>query len=106
MAITSRCLILLDGCIYDPENIQRVKFAYSQGHMVAPHTWAHKDLTSLSYKGINSEMARVELALQRIIGVKPAFTKPPHDNYNDLVRKVACSQTKAHHLGPRLWRFD
>jgi hypothetical protein len=63
--------LFVDGCIYSKENIQRVKFAYGQGHMVASHTWAHKDLTTLSAEDINSEMSRVEDALDRIIGVSP-----------------------------------
>jgi peptidoglycan/xylan/chitin deacetylase (PgdA/CDA1 family) len=57
--------------------------------MVASHTWAHKNLTTLSEKDINSEMALVEQALQRILGVTPAFTRPPYGSYNDRVRKVA-----------------
>jgi peptidoglycan/xylan/chitin deacetylase (PgdA/CDA1 family) len=93
---------LLDGCIYSDEDVQRVKFAYDQGHMVASHTWAHKDLTTLSRDEIDSEMSRVEEALQRIIGVTPAFTRPPYGNYNDLVRQVASAR------GQKLitWDFD
>ena len=72
--------------------MERVKFAYGEGHMVASHTWAHKDLTTLSEDDINSEMERVEEALERIIGVKVAFTRPPYSKYNDLVRQVAHSR--------------
>jgi peptidoglycan/xylan/chitin deacetylase (PgdA/CDA1 family) len=70
--------------------------------MVASHTWAHKDLTTLSAEDINSEMGRVEEALERIIGVKPAFTRPPYGNINDLVRQVADAR------GQKLvtWDFD
>ena len=82
--------------------MKRVKFAYGKGHMVASHTWAHKDLTTLSEDDINSEMGRVEEALERIIGVKVAFTRPPYSNYNNLVRQVA------HSRGQTLvnWDFD
>jgi peptidoglycan/xylan/chitin deacetylase (PgdA/CDA1 family) len=94
--------ILLDGCIYSKENIQRVKFAYGKGHMVASHTWAHKDLATLSSSQITSEMSRVDQALERIIGVKPAFVRPPYGSYNNLVRQVA------HTRGQKLvtWDFD
>ena len=70
--------------------------------MVGSHTWAHKDLTTLSGDDINSEMERVEEAIQRIIGVKVAFTRPPYGNVNDLVRQVA------HSRGQTLvnWDFD
>jgi len=90
------------GCIYTADNIDRVKFAYGQGHMVASHTWAHKDLSKLSATDVDSEMSRVEEALERIIGVKPAFMRPPYGNYNDVVRQVAAAR------GQSLvtWDFD
>jgi peptidoglycan/xylan/chitin deacetylase (PgdA/CDA1 family) len=93
----------LDGCIYADEDIERVKFAYGQGHMVASYTWAYKDLTTLSEaEDINSEMGRVEEALERIIGVKPAFTRPPYGNINNLVSQVVGAR------GQKLvtWDFD
>jgi peptidoglycan/xylan/chitin deacetylase (PgdA/CDA1 family) len=73
------------GCIYSDDNVKRVKYAYDQGHQVASHTWAHKDLTTLTWDQIHDEMWRVELALQRITGAYPAFMRPPYGNYNNLV---------------------
>ncbi|KAG8712548.1 Carbohydrate esterase 4 protein [Ceratobasidium sp. 394] len=70
------------GCIYDADNIKRVKYAYDKGHQVASHTWAHKDLTTLTWDQVHDEMWRVEQALQRITGVVPAFMRPPYGNYN------------------------
>ncbi|KAJ8468381.1 hypothetical protein ONZ45_g17262 [Pleurotus djamor] len=90
------------GCIYTDDNIKRVKYAYDKGHQVASHTWAHKDLTTLNWDQIHDEMWRVELALQRICGVQPAFMRPPYGNYNDLVRSAAAVR------GQKLaiWDFD
>jgi peptidoglycan/xylan/chitin deacetylase (PgdA/CDA1 family) len=70
--------------------------------MVASHTWAHKDLSKLSLTQITSEMSRVDQALQRIIGVTPAFVRPPYGSYNNLVRQAAASR------GQKLviWDFD
>ena len=92
----------LDGCIYDEINVKRVKYAYAQGHMVASHTWDHKDLTKLTYDQIHDEFYRVELALERLLGVKPAYLRPPYGNYNNLVRQVAYER------GQKLvtWDFD
>ncbi|KAG8792706.1 Carbohydrate esterase 4 protein [Ceratobasidium sp. 428] len=70
------------GCIYDADNIKRVKYAYDKGHQIASHTWAHKDLTTLTWDQVHDEMWRVEQALQRIAGVVPAFMRPPYGNYN------------------------
>jgi hypothetical protein len=36
------------------------------------------DLSKLTEDKIHSEMARVEEAFQRIIGVTPAFVRPPY----------------------------
>jgi peptidoglycan/xylan/chitin deacetylase (PgdA/CDA1 family) len=72
-------------CIYNTNAVNRVKYAYSHGHQVASHTWAHKDLTTLTWDQIHDEMWRVEQALVRITGAYPAFMRPPYGNYNDQV---------------------
>lgn len=38
----------LDGCIYDPDEAQRILYAYQQEHMVSSHTWSHSDLNTLN----------------------------------------------------------
>ncbi|KZP17886.1 carbohydrate esterase family 4 protein [Athelia psychrophila] len=70
--------------------------------MVASHTWDHPHLTTLTKDQINTEMSLVEQALERILGVKPAFMRPPYGEYNDLVRQVAAQR------GQKLvtWDFD
>ncbi|KJA21037.1 carbohydrate esterase family 4 protein [Hypholoma sublateritium FD-334 SS-4] len=72
-------------CIYDEDSVKRVKYVYNHGHQLASHTWAHKDLTTLSWDNIHDEMWRVEQALVRITGAYPAFMRPPYGNYNNLV---------------------
>ncbi|KAF7979559.1 hypothetical protein HWV62_41832 [Athelia sp. TMB] len=90
------------GCIYDEVNVKRVQYAYGKGHMVASHTWDHADLTTLDSDGINNELFLVEQAFQRLLGVTPAFLRPPYGNYNDLVRQIAAQR------GQQLvtWDFD
>ena len=70
--------LYVDRCIYAEESIARVKFAYGQGHQIGSHTWAHKNLSTLTSEQVNSEMARTEQAIQRLIGVQVAFTRPPY----------------------------
>ncbi|TFK36747.1 carbohydrate esterase family 4 protein [Crucibulum laeve] len=91
-----------NACIYDADEQKRVKYAYSMGHQIGSHTWSHLDLTTLTWDQIHDEMWRVEQALQRIIGVTPAFMRPPYGNYNDLVRQASFirNQTLA------IWDFD
>ncbi|KAF4594305.1 Carbohydrate esterase 4 protein [Pleurotus pulmonarius] len=90
------------GCIYDDANIKRVKYAYDKGHQVASHTWGHENLATLTWDQIHDEMWRVELALQRICGVQPAFMRPPFGSYNDLVREA--SAVRGQHIA--IWDFD
>ncbi|KAG9123482.1 Carbohydrate esterase 4 protein [Ceratobasidium sp. 392] len=90
------------GCIYDPDNAKRVKYAYDKGHQIASHTWAHKDLTTLTWDQVHDEMWRVEHALQKITGVVPAFMRPPYGNYNDNVKNVAGARNQS----IAIWDFD
>ncbi|KAF8335844.1 uncharacterized protein EI90DRAFT_3014456 [Cantharellus anzutake] len=89
-------------CIYSADSRARVKYAYSKGHMIGSHTWAHLSLPSLSFSKLTSEMARVDLALQRIIGVTPAFMRPPYGDVNNLVRQVARQRNES----VVLWDLD
>ncbi|KAH6912251.1 glycoside hydrolase/deacetylase [Coprinopsis sp. MPI-PUGE-AT-0042] len=77
------------GCIYDTDIRARVKYAYDHGHLVGSHTWHHYDLSTLSWDQIHDEMWRVELALTRILGVIPAFMRPPFGSFNDLVAEAS-----------------
>ncbi|KAF7761576.1 CAZyme family CE4 [Agaricus bisporus var. burnettii] len=76
-------------CIYDPDMVDNVKYAYNHGHQVASHTWGHEHLASLTWDQIHDEMWRVELALSRITGAYPAFFRPPYGEYNNLVLDAA-----------------
>ncbi|KAG8892169.1 Carbohydrate esterase 4 protein, partial [Tulasnella sp. 408] len=77
------------GCIYSRENEERLKAAFAAGHQIASHTWRHADLATLDYAEVKSEMTRLDDALVKILGVKPAFVRPPYGSYNDLCRQVA-----------------
>ncbi|TFK31165.1 carbohydrate esterase family 4 protein [Crucibulum laeve] len=71
------------GCIYGQEDAKRVKYAYEQKQQIASHTWAHKNLTTLSAD------QNVLEAFERITGAVPAFMRPPYGNYNTRVLDVA-----------------
>ena len=86
--------LYVDRCIYAEESITRVKFAYSQGHQIVSHIWAQKNLSTLTSEQVNSEMARTEQAIQRLIGVQVAFTRPPYGEYNNDVRQVPADRNQ------------
>ncbi|KAG8891262.1 Carbohydrate esterase 4 protein, partial [Tulasnella sp. 408] len=76
-------------CIYSRENEMRLKAALAAGHQIASHTWRHADLANLDRDEVKSEMTQLDDALVKILGVKPAFVRPPYGSYNDLCRQVA-----------------
>ncbi|KAF9021192.1 putative chitin deacetylase [Hymenopellis radicata] len=76
-------------CIYDSDSQDRVKYAYNNGHQIASHTWSHANLATLSRDQLHDEMWRVEQAFQRIVGVTPAYMRPPYGSFNDQVLAVA-----------------
>ncbi|KAG8690035.1 Carbohydrate esterase 4 protein [Ceratobasidium sp. 395] len=90
------------GCIYDSANADSVKYAYDKGHQVASHTWAHKDLATLSGAALLAEFTKVDDALKKITGATPAFMRPPFGSYDAEVQEAAGSvgQTVV------IWDFD
>jgi peptidoglycan/xylan/chitin deacetylase (PgdA/CDA1 family) len=90
------------GCIYDADNVKRIKYLHSKGHQLASHTWGHKDLATLTWDQVHDEMWRVEEALQRITGLTPAFMRPPFGSYNDNV--LAASAVRGQKVA--IWDFD
>ncbi|PPQ69529.1 hypothetical protein CVT26_001787 [Gymnopilus dilepis] len=89
-------------CIYNTDEMNRLKYVHDHGHMLGSHTWAHKDLTTLTWDQIHDEMWRVEQALSRIVGVYPAFMRPPYGNYNDLVLQASAIRGQS----IAMWDFD
>jgi len=90
------------GCIYDQANVDRLKYAYSKGHQIASHTWSHAHLTQISASQLTSEFTKTNTALNKTLGIKPAFMRPPYGEYNSAV------QTEAGKYGQSLviWDFD
>ncbi|KAK4170625.1 hypothetical protein QBC36DRAFT_350873 [Triangularia setosa] len=65
----------LCGCIYRQE--AAVKNAYASGHQVASQSWSHNRIGSMKANQIRTEIIRVEDALVNMVGVKPAYMRPP-----------------------------
>ncbi|KAJ7306890.1 carbohydrate esterase family 4 protein, partial [Mycena albidolilacea] len=89
-------------CIYAAKRIADIKYAYAAGHQIGSHTWSHADLTTLSTDQIKDGMYRVEEALSRILGIKPAFMRPPFGAYNGNVQSIAAGRGQ----NLALWDWD
>ncbi|KAG8955182.1 Carbohydrate esterase 4 protein [Tulasnella sp. 424] len=89
-------------CIYSPENEQRIKTAAAAGHQIASHTWGHLDWTTLSKEKLLSEMTLTDTAIVKLLGVKPAFVRPPFGKYNAASQEVAAANGQS----IVIWDFD
>jgi len=94
----------LNGQNYD--NIynyrDQIVAAKNAGHQIASHTWSHADLTSLHGDALKAEFSKLNDALKDIIGVTPAFMRPPYGNHNAEVDGVA----KQFGQAVVIWDFD
>ncbi|KAJ7195899.1 hypothetical protein GGX14DRAFT_504964, partial [Mycena pura] len=79
-------------CIYNADRISDVKYAYAAGHMIGSHTWSHGDLTTFSAAQIEDGMYRMEEAFSRILGIKPAFMRPPFGSSSSNIQSIAAGR--------------
>ncbi|KAK3348579.1 deacetylase-like protein [Lasiosphaeria hispida] len=66
----------LYGCIYKEQ--KAIEKAYASGHQLASHSWSHSRMGSMSQANIKTEMTKVEQALVNLVGIKPAYMRPPY----------------------------
>ncbi|ORX78632.1 glycoside hydrolase/deacetylase, partial [Anaeromyces robustus] len=76
--------------IYSTQGKRIVKRMAAEGHIVASHTWSHADLDELNASQIKEEMIKVEEAIVKITGKRPAFMRLPYGSgtSNPTVKKT------------------
>jgi len=75
-------------CIYDNSVASQLLQSFQEGHQIASHTWSHPHMTQISSSQLSGELSKIDTALQKILGVKSAFLRPPYGEYNDAVRNA------------------
>lgn len=66
-----------------------VKQEYADGNLVGNHSWSHPDLALLTNDEIDSQINLTSNVIQQVIGVKPAFFRPPYGIVNARVLSKA-----------------
>jgi peptidoglycan/xylan/chitin deacetylase (PgdA/CDA1 family) len=64
--------------ITSSEGKRIIKRMYNEGHEIASHTYSHASLASISRSKIREEITKLDEKIKDIIGVKPAFIRPPY----------------------------
>jgi peptidoglycan/xylan/chitin deacetylase (PgdA/CDA1 family) len=65
--------------------------AFKEGHTIAGHTWSHPYLSTLSASQIIQELTQTTNLIEKVIGKKPKFFRPPFFAYNKMVDDIAKS---------------
>ncbi len=78
-----------NNCIYNATYTALVRRAYNEGHQIASHSWSHPSMRGIydtyaaqfgpraGEQAVLAELERLEKALERIIGRRPRYFRPP-----------------------------
>jgi peptidoglycan/xylan/chitin deacetylase (PgdA/CDA1 family) len=69
-----------------PELLQRMR---NEGHLVANHTWSHRDLTAMSSTKITDQLVRTQREITQSIGQVPTLMRPPYGATDTQVASIA-----------------
>ncbi|MEV8637371.1 polysaccharide deacetylase family protein [Streptosporangium sp. NPDC051023] len=72
-----------------PEPLKRMM---REGHLVANHTWSHRDLTALTDNRITDQLNRAQYAITQTIGQVPALLRPPYGATDDRIASIAAGR--------------
>ncbi|GAA0137210.1 hypothetical protein YSY43_40510 [Paenibacillus sp. YSY-4.3] len=72
-----------------PELLRRI---HREGHIVGNHSYSHPLFKKKSVQEFKSEIERTEKVIERIIGYKPRFIRPPYGEINEDQLKWAKQQ--------------
>jgi peptidoglycan-N-acetylglucosamine deacetylase len=61
----------------------------ARGHVVANHTWNHRDLTQMSDADVERELTSASDAIEELVGKRPSCMRPPMGKVDDRVRAIA-----------------
>lgn len=69
-------------------NVEILKRADKEGHIIASHTYTHADLTKITDEQIVKEMNDTSNAIFAAIKKRPKLMRPPFGNINDRARAL------------------
>lgn len=72
------------------ENPELVKLLHSEGHLISNHSYFHSSTFDLqSTTKMDAELESTDITVQKILGVKPRFFRPPYGVMNpNLARAI------------------
>ncbi|ODQ64854.1 glycoside hydrolase/deacetylase [Nadsonia fulvescens var. elongata DSM 6958] len=74
----------------------------NRGHLIASHTWSHKDLPQLSNREVISQIQWSIWAINATLGVVPRYFRPPYGAIDNRIRAIV----EMFGLRTVLWDYD
>lgn len=69
-------------------NAVALKRVYKAGHEIGNHSYSHIDLSKLSNDEMLAEIENCQIAVEQVIGVRPAFFRPPFLSTSDAMNSL------------------
>ena len=82
---------------------------HEAGHEIIGHSWNHARFTQLSRANISEQLVRTNNEIYRVLGVTPAFHRPPYGLMNNAVIEISEDLDLAilmWSVDPRDWEYD
>jgi peptidoglycan/xylan/chitin deacetylase (PgdA/CDA1 family) len=70
------------------QNSDILKRIYKEGHQIASHTYSHPHLMSLSNEDIVYEIAATEKLIEKVLGIRPNYIRPPFGEADERVKGI------------------
>ncbi|GMA51030.1 hypothetical protein GCM10025857_23870 [Alicyclobacillus contaminans] len=75
---------------------------FRRGHNIENHSWSHPNFTKISLTEARQQIERTNAFIERILGVRPYFFRPPYGALNqDVIREIISLRMKI-----LLWDVD
>ena len=72
-----------------PEMVKRIS---AEGHIIGNHTYSHPNLTQVSDEEYHDQIQKSDALIQKLIGYKPRFFRPPYGAINENQIRWATEQ--------------
>lgn len=86
-----RAIWFLNG-IYAVKHPELVKKIVEHGHLLGNHTWSHPKLRTLDDATTVKEIVGLNDWIERTVGVRPAFFRPPYGMMSDTAKAVVAQE--------------
>lgn len=75
-----------------PGYADSIRLAHEEGHIIASHTWSHENIKTLSSTHFIKEIEKTADEIEKVIGLRPKYFRPPYGEYSEETLKYLFSK--------------